>query len=68
METMLVKREGHPDAVVRINAADFDPATETKFEPAAEATAETEATVKPRGKRAADSRQQTADSGQSVVR
>lgn len=57
METMLVKREGHPDGVVLINAADFDPATETKFGPAAESPAETDAPAdadspaKPRGKR-----------------
>jgi len=31
---MLVKRAGHPDGVVRINAADFDPSTETRWEPA----------------------------------
>ena len=54
METMLVKREGHPDGVVLINAADFDPATETKYEPAAvepAETAETDTPAKPKGKR-----------------
>lgn len=32
METMLVKRDRHPDEVVRINAEDFDPATETLWQ------------------------------------
>lgn len=50
METMLVKRDGHPDGVVLINAEDFDPATETPVEPAAEALA-AEAPAKPKGKR-----------------
>ena len=56
METMLVKRDGHPDGVVLINAADFDPATETKWEPPAEPdapSAEPDAPPKPKGKRAA---------------
>lgn len=47
METMLVKREGHPDGVVLINAADFDPATETPVEPASETPAEPEAPAEP---------------------
>lgn len=35
-KTMLVTRKGHPDARVLINEADFDPATETRWEPEAE--------------------------------
>lgn len=52
METMLVKRDGHPDGVVLINAADFDPATETKWEPDAP-PAEPDVPPISKGKRAA---------------
>lgn len=53
MDTMLVKRDGHPDGVVLINAEDFDPATETPVEPQADAPdAQAEpAPAKPKGKR-----------------